>query len=148
MPPPFSKNELVIGPAYTDRIIELVEAAKVSIFILMFDWRWYKNDFSCEVSRVNHALVKAVRRGVSVRGVVNYKPIIETLEAVGIKARHWADSRLLHAKMLVIDGSVVVLGSHNLTMNALTQNVEVSAVFSDTELANQATALFDAIWRS
>jgi phosphatidylserine/phosphatidylglycerophosphate/cardiolipin synthase-like enzyme len=129
------------------RVLDLIRSAEKSLLILMFDWRWYKRDFSCEVSLINHAILQAKRRGLDVRAVVNSKEIAPILEKLLIPVKHWQDSRLLHSKMLIVDGEALVLGSHNLTMNGMTQNVETSLLIFDTEIAKQASDFFESIWR-
>lgn len=143
-----SKNELLICGEFTDRVIELIDAAKVSIYIFMFDWRWYKNDFSCEVSRINQALVRATRRGVKVQTLLNYAALEKQLLDLNILARKANVRKLLHAKSIVIDEGIVILGSHNLTKEAMTRNVEMSLVVNDTDLAKRIIDYFENIWSS
>jgi len=142
-----SKNEIVLSSEFTKRIIELIDAAKRSIYIFMFDWRWYKNDFSCEVSRINQALVRATRRGVSVQALLNYKEIVPILESLKIKAKQANVKKLLHAKSIVLDEEVVVLGSHNLTKEAMTANVEMSLIIPDKEIAKRIIDYYKSIWQ-
>jgi phosphatidylserine/phosphatidylglycerophosphate/cardiolipin synthase-like enzyme len=143
-----SKNELVIGSEFTDRIIELIDEADSSIYIFMFDWRWYKNDFSCDVSRINQALVRATRRGVYVATLLNYADLVEIFQNLNINARRANVRKLLHAKSIVIDESIIILGSHNLTKEAMTANVEMSLIVKDFELAARIINYFKTIWSS
>jgi len=143
-----SKNELLLSSEFTDRIIALIDNAKMSLYIFMFDWRWHKNDFSCDVSRVNQALVRAVRRGVVVQALLNYDQLEGQLAELNIKARKLNAVKLMHAKSIVIDEEIIVLGSHNLTQNALTLNVEMSLVVYDKELATRIINYFKTLWSS
>ena len=142
------KNEVLLSKEFTGRILQLIKEAKESVYIFMFDWRWYKNDFSCDVSLINQALVQAVRRGVSVNALINYAELEQTLNKVGIKARKVQTQKLLHAKSIVLDRHLVVLGSHNLTQNAMLSNVEMSLVVDDSELAERIIKYFESIWQS
>lgn len=142
-----SKNEIVLSSEFTKRIIELIDAAKRSIYIFMFDWRWYKNDFSCEVSRINQALVRATRRGVAVQALLNYKEIVPILESLNIKAKQANVKKLLHAKSIVLDEEVVVLGSHNLSKEAMTANVEMSLIIPDKDIAKRIIDYYQSIWQ-
>ena len=143
---PVSKNELLIGAEFTDRIIELIDNAERSVYIFMFDWRWYKNDFSCDVSRINQSLVRAARRGVLVQTLVNYADLVPMLNTLNIKTRKANLAKLLHAKSIVIDEKIIVLGSHNLTTQAMSANVEMSLIISDTELAGRIINYFQTLW--
>jgi phosphatidylserine/phosphatidylglycerophosphate/cardiolipin synthase-like enzyme len=142
------KNEILLSSDFSDRVIELIDQASRSIFIFMFDWRWYKNDFSCDVSRINQALVRAVRRGVKVQTLLNYADLVETLNSLNINARRANVAKLLHAKSIVIDENIIILGSHNLTKEAMTANVEMSLVISDSDLAARIIKYFQTIWSS
>jgi phosphatidylserine/phosphatidylglycerophosphate/cardiolipin synthase-like enzyme len=143
-----SKNELLLGSDFSDRVIELIDSADSSIYIFMFDWKWYKNDFSCDVSRINQALVRATRRGVKVQTLLNYSEIVEILNNLNITARRANVRKLLHAKSIVIDENIIILGSHNLSKEAMTANVEMSLVISDPELAKRIINYFQTIWSS
>ena len=143
-----SKNELVLSGEFTKRLIELLDDALESVYIFMFDWKWYKNDFSCDVQLINQALVRAARRGVNVQTLLNYDEIVPILTSVGINAKKYNFKHLLHAKSIVIDREIIVLGSHNLTQNALTNNVEMSLIVSDKELAARIIRYFENIWSS
>lgn len=146
MCPIVSKSELVLSSQFTKRLISLLDEAHESVYIFMFDWRWYKNDFSCDVSQINQALVRAVRRGVSVQTLLNYDKIVPVLTSVGINAKKYNFKHLLHAKSIVIDRETIVLGSHNLTQNAMVHNIEMSLVLNDKDLAERIITYFENIW--
>jgi phosphatidylserine/phosphatidylglycerophosphate/cardiolipin synthase-like enzyme len=148
MCPAFSKNELVINSEYATRLIELIDGSRDSISCLMFDWRWYKNDFACDVALINQALVRAVRRGVVVRLVLNSGVLVDQMTAVGFQVKHWQADKLMHAKMIIIDKFYTVIGSHNLTENAMGRNIEASVIANDSYLAEKCTAFFESKWLS
>jgi phosphatidylserine/phosphatidylglycerophosphate/cardiolipin synthase-like enzyme len=142
----YGKNELIVNGDYSEKLVPYIDLAKISIDILMYDWRWYKQDFSCDVSLVNNALIRAVRRGVKVRAVVNTNTVIEQLNALGIVAKGWKKSKAMHAKCFILDHTAVMIGSHNLTQNAMGFNVEISAIFSDIQIADELTKYFNSLW--
>lgn len=146
MPEPLSKNELAIGKQYVDRVIDLINGAKRSIDIFMFDWRWAKNDISSDVSLINQSLVRATRRGVIVRAFCNYTAITKILNEVGIKAKSWNSTKLMHSKAIILDQKIVVMGSHNFTMNAMNENIETSVIMEDEALGTQLTNYFNTLW--
>lgn len=141
------KVESSIGGEYGERLRLAVDNAKECISVMMFDWRWYVNDFSSPASLVNQSFVRAVRRGVSVRAIVNYQKIVPQLQAVGIEAKAFEASKLLHAKVVIIDNSVLFLGSHNLTENALSENIEVSLKVQNKETTDRLSVFFNALWQ-
>ena len=140
------KNEIVIGSNYPTKIIPFIDQAKISLDILMFDWRWYKNDISNPVQLLNQAIVRAVRRGVKVRALTNYAELVDLLRFLNIDAKLWPKKSLLHSKCLVIDKSITVMGSHNWTNNAFTSNYETSFIQFDPDVSEQMTTYFNDIW--
>lgn len=143
-----SKSEILLSSEFTERVIKLIDEASCSIYIFMFDWRWYKNDISCDVSRINQALVRAARRGVKVQTLLNYADLVDMLNGLGIVARRANVRKLLHAKSIVIDENIIILGSHNLSKEAMTANVEMSLVIADSDLAVRIINYFQTIWSS
>lgn len=142
---PLCKNQLLIGSDYAPALISLIDEAKKSVRAVMFDWRFYRTDFSCDVSLINHSIIRAKRRGVDVRLVVNSGEIVETFENLGISIRKYNGDKLLHSKVFVIDDETVLLGSHNITENAMHRNIETSLVIKDAEIAKKLCALFDSL---
>src|SRR5665648_47104 len=122
MPTPTVKNEILIGNQYPKELIQRINSATKNIYVFMYDWRWYKNDFACEMSQVNQALVRAVRRGVQVNCLLNSNDVIETLRSLGMNARKWNENQLMHAKAVIIDEWVTIIGSHNFSESAMGLN--------------------------
>jgi phosphatidylserine/phosphatidylglycerophosphate/cardiolipin synthase-like enzyme len=116
----------IIGAEYATVVREAIAGAKQNIDIVCYDWRWYPGQPAHPVQRLNIELVNAVKRGVVVRAVMNNTHMVPMLQKLGIDARGLKDKRTLHAKMVLIDGRLLVLGSHNLTRNAFAHNIEAS----------------------
>lgn len=112
----------------------------------MYDWRWYANDFSNDVSLINSALLHASRRGVNVQAITNSDEVPKDIVAVNFAIKKWSKTKAMHAKVLVIDRNVIVVGSHNLTQNAMGLNVEISCVVLSEPLAEQLIKYFDSLW--
>ena len=146
MPATIEKIKSVTGKEYAKVLLECVQNAKSSIDILMFEWRWYTNDFSNPVQLINHALVGAVRRGVSVRAITNNEKIADVLLSVGINAKVYPRTNLMHSKMIIIDKVKVLMGSHNLTMSAVNSNIETSVLFHDEDLAKTELDHMNNLW--
>ena len=138
--------EAIIGKNFPKVVIPLIDSAKSSIKIVVFDWRWYPNDPANPVQLFNQALVRAIRRGVDVRVVANANDIISVLNSLGAKAKKMVTKNLVHAKMMIIDGKIVIIGSHNYTQSAFTMNFEVSAVYDDVVCAEKFLQFFDSLF--
>jgi phosphatidylserine/phosphatidylglycerophosphate/cardiolipin synthase-like enzyme len=147
MQTPISKNESLIGAQYASRLLELINEAEKSIDIMMYEWRWYENDPGHPIQILNQALVRAVRRGVRVRALTFRGTITAKLREIGIDAKAWKLSKLMHSKMIIFDSEVVVMGSHNFTGSAIQSNIETSVLFFDEEVAKIKTDYFQNLCR-
>ena len=132
----------IISKDFPKVVIPLIDSALYNIDIIVFDWRFYKNDPASPVSLFNHAIARAVKRGVFVRCLVQNKGIVDILGGLGCDARQLASKRILHTKLLIVDGKRIVLGSHNYTQNAFTSNHEASIFFTLAQEKNAFTEYF------
>lgn len=76
---------------------------------------------------------------------------LSTLERRGVKAEIQAierreDRSILHAKFLV-SGDLVYVGSHNITEQALTSNLEVGVLLRDNSFADTLLNVFNEFWK-
>jgi len=138
--------QAIIGKQYPKIVIPKIDEAKKSIDIIMFDWRWYPNDPGASVQLFNQSLVRAGRRGVNVRAITNFGDIVKTLEKVGVKAKKLRSKNLVHAKIIIIDESIVIIGSHNFTQNAFNMNFEISCMFENSDNAKEYLQYFNNLW--
>lgn len=143
-----SDSELLINGRYTQKVLHLIALAKTSIDVIMFEWRWYKNDTTSDISLINQALLQAQRRGVKVRAILNSAVQMQQLKAIGFDIRTNDKGTVMHSKAIVFDRSTIVIGSHNLTNNAMRNNIESSVVINNDFIAQQFSAYFESIWQS
>ena len=131
------KIECVVGREYPVKVIPLIDSAKNSIKIVVFDWRWYPNDPANPVQLFNQSIIRAKRRGVDVKVITNIDDIIKILTTEKIEAKKPNTPKLIHSKMMIIDDRILIIGSHNYTQNAFTMNHEASVIIeSESELGN------------
>lgn len=136
--------EAIIGSQFPDVVIPLIDEARDSIKIVVFDWRWYPDQPGNPVQKFNQALVRAVRRGVKVEAITNVTAIHGILEKQGIKARKFSTASIVHAKLLILDERNVVCGSHNYTQNAFTMNQEISVLLRECH-ASQYVRFYNSL---
>lgn len=116
----------IISNDYPKVVIPLLDSALFSIDIIVYDWRFYKHEPANAVSLFNTAILRAVKRGVKVRCLVQNVNVVSNLKNMGCDARILNSKRILHTKLLIIDKTRVVIGSHNYTQHAFTSNHEAS----------------------
>jgi phosphatidylserine/phosphatidylglycerophosphate/cardiolipin synthase-like enzyme len=67
------------------------------------------------------------------------------LSREGVKVFFDSPSIVTHAKVAVIDGRYVYLGSHNLTQSALRHNNELSVRIDSPEMAAEVTSYLERL---
>jgi phosphatidylserine/phosphatidylglycerophosphate/cardiolipin synthase-like enzyme len=131
----------------TATIVRTIDGARRSILVQAYEI----------TSRpIVNALVRAHRRGVGVRAIVDYGQLhdrryhneaneVRLLRAAGIRVLvDRPRNGLMHDKVMIIDGDTVITGSFNYTYRAEHSNVENLLVIHDPALAAQ----YARHWRS
>jgi phosphatidylserine/phosphatidylglycerophosphate/cardiolipin synthase-like enzyme len=139
-------EKILIGRDYLPAILELVKQARQSIYIIIFDWRFYPEYRNNEEGAFNKAIIQAKARGVDIKVIANNDIIKDRLTALGIKCKRIALYKMIHAKLILIDETTAVIGSHNLTQSAFQKNLEISAIITDQNACKQLTGYFLTLW--
>ncbi len=138
--------EFLIGKQFPARVIPLIDQAKISIEIIVFDWRWYPQEIGSSVQLFNQAIARAAKRGVKIRAIVNNDEIVRVLKSVGCEAKKLASKNLVHCKLMLIDDIILILGSHNYTQSAFYMNFELSVVLYDPENIGDVKTFFENLY--
>lgn len=138
--------DVIVGKNFPDKVIPLIDSATQSIKVVVFDWRWYPSDVANPVQLFNQSIIRAVRRGVKVQVIVNSIDVVRFLRSQGCEVKHGVSQNLVHAKMVIFDDKHVVMGSHNYTQNAFTQNHEISVLLPDCSQAQDFIAFFNSLF--
>jgi len=132
-----NKTILLIRREYPKEVIPLIERAKNSIKIIVYEWRWYENQLGSSIQLFNNAIIRARKRGVEVKAVLKNQKIAEKLKAQKIWVKEVDFSKTLHVKLIMLDNEIVILGSHNFTLNAFHINDEVSVIIKSPEIVEK-----------
>ena len=138
--------EAIIAQRFPKIVIPVIEAARHRIVIIVYDWRWYPTVGGSTVSQFNAAIVKAAKRGVAVRALVNNDGVVDRLRSHGIDAKRLISKRMLHTKMLLIDDIFLVIGSHNYTQHGFSLNEEASVLVEMPSADNDFVRYFEGLW--
>jgi cardiolipin synthase len=126
-------------------LLRLMRRARWSIDLTMA--------YFCPDDDLMRELCLAGERGVRIRmmlpGHANHDALriaaqgfYETLLNVGAEIHEWK-GEMLHAKSMVIDGCLTVIGSTNLDHRSIEYNLELSAIVHSRSFGEQMTALFE-----
>lgn len=135
------------GTRVAERITELLSQAEQSIVV--------ESPYLVPSRQMLQVLEQKLREGVYVRIVTNslrstdgvlpfagYLKYRRRLVRAGVDLREYKGPDPLHAKSIVIDGSIVLVGSYNVDPRSQNLNTEVMSMAEDEELAMQ---LLDSI---
>jgi len=136
------KIDIAIGRDFPKKVIPLIDSAKKSIYIMVYDWIWYPDQQGSSIQIFNNAVIRAHRRGVDVRCVVWNHKMSSILNRLNIKNKWVNQSHLLHVKMMLIDDNISIVGSHNYTKNAFDLNFELSMIINDLEIYKKLERFF------
>jgi cardiolipin synthase len=103
--------------------------------------------------RVVRSLLRAVKRGVKVQMIV---PSISDVPLVQLMSRAYLapllkagveiferQGTILHAKVMLVDGTWVLLGSANLDFRSFHRNYEINIIIDSRQFADQVRGLFE-----
>lgn len=138
--------QVISGRQFPAVVIPLINSAKKSIDIVVFDWRWYGADPGASVQLFNQAILRAVKRGVKVRAIVNCHAMITMLKKYGVNAKQVIVQKLMHCKLMIIDQEKVITGSHNYTQSAFHLNVELSVLIEDQSTIPAFLQFYENLW--
>ena len=125
-------------------ILSTINAAKENISFLAYSFT--SNELSA-------ALIERQKAGVTVQGVFdkdqyhsNAGTEYDTLHNAGLDV--WLDGnpRLMHNKVIIIDGQVVITGSYNFSNNAEHSNDENTLIIHNPDIAAKYLAEFQQIY--
>lgn len=138
--------QIIIGKAFIEKVIPLVVAAKESIDIIIYEMRLRPGDDEHPVSVLALALKDAKERGVKVRALVSSPAVKAHLEGYTLEAKILYTPKLMHAKMMLIDNVVAIVGSHNYTQSAFASNIEISLSVRLSSAKNELVDYFKNLW--
>lgn len=153
--PPLEQLELLPDARYVSVVSRLIASANKSVHVVMYVAK-YDPKQSAEEDPANallELLASARRRGLDVRVVVDdvtkqsYPETIEFLKSRNVPVRLDPKAGVTtHAKIVIVDGEWVVIGSHNWTQSALSSNREYSILVRSSELAARVEEYFEELW--
>jgi len=126
----------------------MLQDAKFEIRLCAYAWRWYTNEPELAMQKFNIMLLRKSMNGCKIRILVDNNSMRETFKALGFNVRAVEPTRMLHTKAICIDHNSLVIGSHNLTKRAGSDNYEMSLVTQEFEPIAQFCEYFDAMWSS
>jgi phosphatidylserine/phosphatidylglycerophosphate/cardiolipin synthase-like enzyme len=153
---PAEDVQLVTDAQYFQVAQKMIKEAKTSIQIIMFEMGFYEEHPNTPSNLLIRDLIDAKKRGVKVEAILEARDgedqttkrnrhAGKILSEAGIEVIYDPLFKTTHAKCMVVDGKVILLGSTNWTYYALSNNNEVSVAIRSKEMAKELIDYFNRL---
>jgi len=153
LPANLEENQIV---SLTDReyypsVSEMLGSANESVHIILYSLNYYLDYPNTSVNELVGRLESAAARGVDVKVIVDEaatdKPVVELLKEMGINVKFDVKGTTTHAKLIIIDSKLVIIGSTNWSFSAVDKNHEANVAVYSLPLAAQFEDYFGRVWQ-
>jgi phosphatidylserine/phosphatidylglycerophosphate/cardiolipin synthase-like enzyme len=153
---PAEDVQLVLNAQYFQVAKKMIQEAKHSIQVMMFEMGYYDKYPNTLSNLLIKELVHTRKRGVKVEVILEVKEgedrttkrnrhTGKILSEGGVEVIYDSLSKTTHAKLMVVDGQLSLLGSTNWTYYALTNNNETSVLVRSKEVAKAFGDYFNQV---
>jgi len=153
---PAEDVQVVLDNQYFEVAKKIIQEAKHSIQVMMFEMGYYDEYPAALSNLLIRELIKAGKRGVKVEVILEVKEgedrttarnrqTGKILSEGGVEVIYDSASKTTHAKLMIVDGKLSLLGSTNWTYYALTSNNEASALIRSKEVAKAFVDYFNRV---
>ena len=156
---PCQDVEVVTDREYFQVVHRTLREARHSIQLMMYTIGYYEKYPEGPSNILIRDLIEAKQRGVEVRVILDVsdwnQKVTRRNENTGrILSKNGVDVGYdplpinTHAKLVIIDGIITILGSTNWTYYSLDHNNEVSVLIKSKEVTQKLSDYFQKIWRT
>jgi len=154
----------ISGTKYFPAVKETLSKAKKSINLVMYLIELSSHKENLKADQLVGSLIEAKQRGVDVEVILDqnvdflqrrskseWEAKVKSMRAykrlreAGVKARYDEPVRYTHAKAIVIDRNIVILGSTNWTESSLSKSNEINALIKSKGLAEEILSYIKTI---
>lgn len=129
-----------------------LQNSKSSIHMVLFELKYYDKYPNSTATLLVRDLIEAKNRGVDVKIIVDEfsteSNALDILKENGVDVKKDHANITTHAKLIIIDGETVILGSTNLSFYGLEKNNEANVIITDKETAEYYEKYFQGIWNA
>jgi phosphatidylserine/phosphatidylglycerophosphate/cardiolipin synthase-like enzyme len=147
---PAEDVQAVLDAQYFQIAKQLIQGAKHSIQVMMFEMGYYDQHPNTPSNLLIKELIDAKKRGVKVEVILEVKEgedrtAKRNRHAGGVEVIYDPLFKTTHAKLMMVDGKSILLGSTNWTYYALTNNHEASVLIRSKEVAKAFVDYFNQV---
>lgn len=148
---------LLVDENFLPSAINLIGKAEKLIYISTFKAELTTKPRGRRLHKFFELLLEKARLGIDVRLLISKReeyghiPLtnlfaVRAMKEGKVKVRHLRNSRLCHAKILLVDDFAGILGSHNLSIKSCHSNFEVSYFFYDSSIIDHLYNVYLRLW--
>lgn len=147
----------IINGNYPQIVIPMLDKAKTNLDIMMYMWGYYSYNGKSNIQGVNYAIKSAIRRGVPTRVILHPGNALDHLRTKnnemashlmgwGAQVKYGGMGKVHHAKIILIDKTIAIFGSHNFSKRSMSTNVEIGVAVEGSAEILEYQKYFDLIW--
>jgi hypothetical protein len=145
-----SVQPLLTPDNYAEHALKLIESAEKSVWFQnqYINFRGTADDFP-EFRALVGALLDKVKKKLDVRIICRdmmKQESLDVLIALGFPKEVFRFQPACHNKTIIVDGKVVMFGSHNYSNEGVKTNRDASLIFDDEEIAAYLAEVYDHDW--
>ena len=134
-----------------------IKEAKKNVFVTSYKMEPKKSPKARRINELMSQLVSANNRGVDVEILLNSQEnkkatssinwyAAKALKKRNLSPRYIQSGRILHAKIIIIDDTLTIIGSHNWSVQSHNRNIELSFMVRSKELNKRLTEKYIMFW--
>ena len=142
---------------FSNIVTGLIERAKSKIYITTYKLEPKSTPRAQRINALIKQLFLAGSRGVDIKIMLNFYENHKATSNInwyaarmfqknGIVCKYPTSGRTLHQKLFLIDDTYIVAGSHNLSVQSLAENIELSFLIEDDTIYQKCETKFLALW--
>ena len=153
---PAEDVRLVTDSHYFETARQLIRDSRESVRVMMFEMSYYEGRSPAPTNQLIQELIEAKKRNVRVEVILETREgedrttkrnrkAGKVLSEGGVEVIFDPLVKTTHAKLLIVDQSLILVGSTNWTYPALTDNHEVAVLIRSKELAKELIEYFNLV---
>ncbi|RPJ11414.1 MAG: hypothetical protein EHM36_01455 [Deltaproteobacteria bacterium] len=153
---PAEDVQLVTDSQYFQTAQKMIRESKESIRVMMFEMGYYDEHPNTPSNLLVKELIEAKKRGVKVEVILDVREgenrttkrnrhTGKVLSRGGVEVIYDPLSKTTHAKLMIVDGKMILMGSTNWTYYALTNNHEVAVLIKSKEVSREMIDYFNRV---
>jgi len=135
----------------------LIERTTKKLYITTYKLEPRKGPKAQRINALIKQIFLAASRGVDIKIMLNFYEnhkatsninwyAAKMFQKNGIIVKYPSSGRTLHQKLILIDDTYIVAGSHNLSVQSLAQNIELSFLIEDDNIYQKCETRFLELW--